>query len=158
MKQKNRKKRGFTLIELLAVIAILAILMMLAASSVIPIIANSSKRAFLIDTQSVLDGARLAYTDAIANGTSSGTSVCISLSALKGRYLEKMDAYEHGSVLVSIDHGVASYSVWLSNDRYQFTNKLDTEITEASIEEIVNVTDQFDRCGGQGSLLSIVSE
>ena len=115
MKQKNRKKRGFTLIELLAVIAILAILMMLAASSVIPIIANSSKRAFLIDTQSVLDGARLAYTDAIANGTSSGTSVCISLSALKGRYLEKMDAYEHGSVQVSISNGVATYHVWLAS-------------------------------------------
>ena len=158
MKQKNRKKRGFTLIELLAVIAILAILMMLAASSVTGIISSSSKRAFAIDAQSVLDAAKLAYTDAILSGKSVGSNYCIPLSTLKGKYLEKMDAYEHGSVLVSIDHGVASYSVWLSNDRYQFTNKLDTEITEASIEEIVNVTDQFDRCGGQGSLLSIVSE
>ena len=154
MKQVFLNRRGFTLIELLAVIAILAVLMMLAASSVTSIISNSSKRAFIIDAQSVLDGAKLAYTDAVSNGLSAGTSICIPLSTLKGKYLEKMDAYGHSSVLVSIDRGVASYSIWIASDRYQFSNVLSSDMTEENVDEVVNVTDQFDRCGGSGSLLS----
>ena len=147
MRQKNLNKRGFTLIELLAVIAILAILMMLAASSVTGIIASSSKRAFAIDAQSVLDAAKLAYTDAILSGKSVGSSYCIPLSTLKGKYLEKMDSYNHGSVQVSISSGVATYHVWLASERYKIAGVTYSNIKEDSVEDASGVDTKFDNCG-----------
>ena len=115
MRQGKLNRKGFTLIELLAVIAILAILMLIASSSVTSIIANSSRKAFVIDAQSIVENAKIAYTDSLLNGTNTGTHFCMSLDYLKGKYVDKINSSYQGSVEIN----VATYKIWLSNGKFQ---------------------------------------
>lgn len=119
MRQRKFNRKGFTLIELLAVIAIMAVLMLIASSSVTSIIANSSRKAFVIDAQSIVENAKIAYTDSLLNGTNTGTHFCMSLDYLKGKYVDKINSTYQGSVEINVTGGVATYRIWLSNGKFQ---------------------------------------
>ncbi len=154
MKHRSLNQKGFTLIELLAVISILAILMLLAASSVTGIIANSSKKAFVIDAQHVVENAQLAYMDVMLTGTQKGTHFCLPLEYLKSTYIERISSKYKGSVEVTVSGTVATYKLWLSNGQYVVSG-VDFDAIEASVktdgEDLDNASSS---CGGSGTLIS----
>lgn len=119
MRQKVLGNRGFTLIELLAVITILAIIMLFAATNVTTVLSNSQKKAFVIDAQSILETAKLAYTDALLNNRANGNKFCMSVDYLKKNgYLEKLGSDISGSVLVDGSGASATYKIWYTNGKY----------------------------------------
>ncbi len=151
MKQRNLNQSGFTLIELLAVISVLAILMLLATSSVTSIIANSAKRAFVIDAQSVVETAKIAYTDTLLSGKLTGTHFCMSLDYLKGQYVDKIASSYTGSVEIAVVGGVATYTLWLSNNKYQVEGAEYSKIEAETKDYTANASTT---CGGNGTLVT----
>ena len=149
MKTKLTNKHGFTLIELLAVISILAVLMLIASGSVISQVNNAQKRAFIIDVNNVVENAKAAYMDSLLNGKLTGNDFCMSLDYLKGKYIDKIGPTYVGSVRISVTNGVATYKVWLSDEKHQINN---VELKDVNDENVSTYTAAAStNCGGQGT-------
>lgn len=139
-------KRGFTLIELLAVITILAIIMLIAARSVTTVIRDAQKNAFDLDAQSVIETAKLAYTEELLNNTLGGnTKICFSVDNLKEHGLEKSATNFTGSVLVDVSGTTAVYTVWLSNGQLKIDGITKDNLTKENTNE--DGTDASTTCG-----------
>jgi len=155
MKHDVINKKGFTLIELLAVISILAILMLVATGSVTSMVSKAQKNAFIIDSQNVVEIAKTAYMDSLLNGTLTGTDFCFSLDYLRTHgFLDKIDSSYKGSVSISIDGttNVATYTLWLSSNKFQITGKTLAEITAENADPYTAVASTT--CNGTGTLVS----
>ncbi|MCI8575858.1 MAG: type II secretion system protein [Bacilli bacterium] len=150
MRKQRLNQRGFTLIELLAVISILAILMLLATSSVTSIIASSSKKAFVIDAQNVVENAKIAYTDSLLNGSTTGTHFCMPLDYLKGKYVDKIGEAYTGSVEINISGGIATYTIWLSNGKFQVEG---AEYSKIEAQTVDFATNASTTCDGNGTIV-----
>ena len=146
MRMQKWNQKGFTLIELLAVISILAILMLLATSSVTSIIASSSKKAFVIDAQSVVENAKIAYTDSLLNGSTTGTHFCMPLD-----YVDKIGASYTGSVEINISGGIATYTLWLSNGKFQVEGAEYSKIEAQTVDFAANASTT---CDGKGTVVT----
>lgn len=123
--------KGFTLIELLAVITILAIIMLLAAQSVTTALTNAQRRSFVIDSQRIVEAAKLAYTDALLNNqTKNANQFCMSVDYLKSHGLEK-NTDVTGSILVDVTNTTAKYKIFLDNGQFLidgvYLDALDTD-------------------------------
>ena len=73
-------KKGFTLIELLAVIVILSILILLAMPSVLRIMENAKKNAFITEAESIIKAAQTQYAENAVN--SAAPKTCYTLAEL----------------------------------------------------------------------------
>ena len=154
-----RNNIGFPLVELLAVIVVLAIVMLIAVTSIGPIMEKARKSAFIDEGISMIDSAKLAYTTAqIDSGSQikSNSTVCFSSAWLKSKgYFSKGegsgdDTYK-GSVLIKYEDGSYSYQYWLYDSAQQLsviaggpTNQNDSIVNKATSEPS-NVT----ACGGE---------
>ena len=124
---KNRK--GFTLIELIAVIVILEVIVLIATTSIGPLITRARKGALGEEGLHMIEAAKYAHKlDEIdeANNIKGSKSICYSL-----KWLNENDYYDKGekegytgSVLIEYDEETKNYSYkfWLSNGTYVFNN------------------------------------
>ncbi len=135
-----KRKAGFTLIELLAVIVILAVLILLAVPSVLKMMDNARKSTFTTEAESFINGAKLAYAQAVLDGS---TQTCFKLTSPgscvgatgananacktaggKWNYTvsefvdKKLTAYS-GSI--KIDAAGSAHQIWVSNGTYSIT-------------------------------------
>ena len=122
-----RNTKGFTLVELLAVIVILAVVMTMAVSMVGPLMARSRKGALGEEGLGLIEQAKQAYQlqQMKPSGAIKSTStVCFSLAWLHNNgFFEKGSENGYtGSVLIKYNSGNYSYSFWISNGTYTFTN------------------------------------
>ncbi len=152
MGSKVLNKKGFTLIELLAVITILAIIMLFAATNVTTVLTNSQKKAFIIDAQSIVETAKLAYTDALLNNKANGNKFCMSVSYLRANgYLEKAGE-ANGSVLVDASGATATYRIWYSNGKYTLSGFNASSLDPGNPPSELSGNNS-DTCGGEGVTL-----
>ena len=114
-------KKGFTLIELLAVIVILAILILLAMPSVLSIMENARKNAFITEAQSFTKAANTKYAQDVLNDPNSETT-CYSIKQLP---VDKDLTDYTGSIQIVTDDGTGkvSYKIWLSNKEFSITGQ-----------------------------------
>ncbi len=124
---KNRK--GFTLVELIAVIVILGVVILIAATSIGPLITRARKGALGEEGLHMIEAAKYAHKlDEIdeANNIKGSKSICYSLKWLnENDYYDKgKDEGYTGSVLIEYDEETKNYSYkfWLSNGTYVFNN------------------------------------
>ena len=150
MKKINSK--GFTLIELLAVIVILAIIMLIAANSVTAALTKAQNKAFIIDTERIVEAAKLAYTDALlSNQTKGSNQFCMSIDYLKNHGLEKNDDQVKGSILVDVSSSTAKYKIYLDNGQYSIKGRYLNGLSEDDLEGGTGSADT--RCGSEGTTL-----
>jgi len=97
------KKNGFTLVELLAVIVVLGIVMVLATTTVLPLMSQSREKAFRTEANGVLQAAetvRDLYTlgelTMPTNSCELGTKMCFTIDDLidSGYYKGDKDTYD----------------------------------------------------------------
>ncbi len=144
-------KKGFTLIELLAIIVILAVVMLIGATAVGPIMTKSRKGALGTEGLGAVDGAKTAYQVEQMNGSFTSTSsVCFDLRYLNSKgYFEKGTGSDNytGSVLVTYEPSTSSYTYtfWISNGTYVFTN---VNVTSYKPDSATDGTSASANCGG----------
>lgn len=139
-------KKGFTLVELLAVIVILAVVMLIAVTSVGPMMEKSRKSSLGTEGLGMIKAAETAFQAEGLKGTkaayTSTSDVCFSLKYLCVMgYFEKgcgSDGYT-GSVLADYNAGNMKYSFWVTNGTYSFGNA--TSETYGDIENTSVVKD-----------------
>lgn len=117
-----RNNKGFTLVELLAVIVILAIVMLIAVTSVGPIMDKARKSAFVDEGLAMVDTARTAYVTEQMDSPDikATTSVCFSTKWLnENGYFSKGETQGYyGSVAVLYNDGKLEYQYWLTDGAY----------------------------------------
>lgn len=148
-----RRKAGFTLIELLAVIVILAVLILLAVPSVLRMMDNARKSTFTTESETIINGAKLAYAQSVLDGNNQTCFKLISPGTCVGATGANADAcktaggkwtYTVGEFIdkklngysgsVKIDASGSSHQIWISNGTYSITAgttgslKLDTTL------------------------------
>jgi len=145
-------QKGFTLIELLAVITILAIIMLLAAQSVTTALTNAQRRSFIIDSERIVEAAKLAYTDALLNNqTKNANQFCMSIAYLKNHGLEKNDDVT-GSILVDVTNATAKYKIFLDNGQFLIDGVYMDALSVDSLKP--GGTTASSTCGGTGTTLT----
>ena len=88
MKIFKKRKKGFTLVELLAVIVVLAVVILIAVTAVIPRMNSARKKALVDEALMYLNAAKESY--AFGDGVE-GSSSCINVNDLNGKYISKSD-------------------------------------------------------------------
>jgi len=126
-------KKGFTLVELLAVIVVLGIVMVLATTTVLPLMQKSQKSALATEANSLVEAASQVVSlvsigeyDGTYNGkTASDYSdgYCFTVTDLVNAGLwKKTDTTEYaGFVIVKKSDNNYTYSVSLNNGTYAVT-------------------------------------
>ena len=140
MRKINRK--GFTLIELLAVIVVLAIVMVLAASTILPYMANARKDAFAVEANTLKESAAQAMSlkaigsvkdnfepiEETVDGKTVITGYCFTVENLKNLGLFKKDDTNYaGTVIVDISNSAYTYTVNMKNTEFYVTKTGDVE-------------------------------
>lgn len=152
MKHVVGNKKGFTLIELLAVITILAIIMLLAANSVTAALTKAQKKSFIIDSERIVEAAKLAYTDALlSNQTKGANQFCMSIDYLRNHGLEKNDERVKGSILVDVSNATAKYKIYLDNGQFHIDGVLLSALSEDNLTAGTGSADT--KCGNEGTVL-----
>lgn len=115
-----KNKKGFTLIELLAVIVVLAILILLASNNYLSQLDRARKNALAIEGNTLINAAKQAYETAILESRITSGSACFSLEYLyqEGIYSKGSKNNYTGSVLVSFDDKIPTYTFWISNGTF----------------------------------------
>lgn len=150
--RKYNNQNGFTLIELLAVITILAIIMLFAAQSVTSALNKAQRRAFIIDAERIVEAAKLAYTDALLeNKTKGSTTFCMDIDYLKNHGMEKNGEIS-GSILVDVSQPTAKYRIYLDNGQLQINGAY---LHELSDEDLIPASSSGAdmTCGNTGTVL-----
>lgn len=141
-----KNKKGFTLVELLAVIVILATILLIAGTTVGPLMEKSKKNALSTEGKQLAQAGLAAYKVELGEGAfKSNGNVCFSMKYLceNGYYTKGCpssgDNYS-GSVLVVYSAVDEDYSTvyWIGNGTYAFegvNTKYDGEIDAISIDE-----------------------
>ncbi len=148
MGKTKLNKKGFTLIELLAVIVILAILILLAMPSVLNIMENARKNAFITEAQSFVKAANTKYAQNVLDKTED--DLCYDITDLP---VDKDFNGYSGSIKVAIDKdtGKATYTIWLSNGDYSIENKKSTELKAEELGTAETVSNACDNSSGGGA-------
>ena len=146
MKYINFKnKKGFTLIELLAVIVILAILILLAMPSVLKIMENAKKNAFVTEAESIIKAAQTQYAENAVNSASPKN--CYTVNELP---LEKdMQAANYkGFVKITFDaaNNKATYTISLTNGTYQIQSKTLEDLGKDGAKDITSGNSVTSNC------------
>lgn len=144
----NRK--GFTLVELLAVIVILAIVMLIAITSVGPLMEKSRKNA--LGDEGIALSKSIAY---VVNFDPSQKfmkeNTCVSLSYLYENEIFSKGAPEgyDGSVYVSYNHekGKYEYRYWLTNGTYAYMGVTQDEFNDEHAVDYIKGT-PINNCSG----------
>lgn len=150
MKCKSLNQKGFTLIELLAVITILAIIMLFAATGVTTALTSSQKKAFVIDSQKIIETAKLAYMDALLDGTKkTGNSYCFNIKTdlIDKGYLEKTGNSITGSVKVDGSGDTVKYTLWYSNGKYSVNGITSDKLDTSNMPDLGNDSNANSKCG-----------
>lgn len=86
-----KNKKGFTLIELLAVIVVLAVIMMIATTSVVPLITDSRLGGFASTANTVLSTVEtVVLADEIKGGNATSTKCYDVVDLINDNYLDKI--------------------------------------------------------------------
>ena len=119
MKKMLKNSKGFTLVELLAVIVVLAVIILIAMPAVMSSMDKARKNALLTEVSEITKVAQTAYaSDSMGTGI---TEICYNLDYLvKEGYLDKNLENYTGEVFLSIDNGVVTASVDISNGIYRY--------------------------------------
>lgn len=142
MGNTKSNKKGFTLIELLAVIVILAILILLAMPSVLNIMENARKNAFVTEAQSFVKAANTKYAQNILDNKND--NLCYKIEDLP---VDKDFTGYSGSIKINVDKdGKATYKIWLSNGDYSITNKDATGLNAEKLDS-TPVAAANEKCG-----------
>lgn len=136
-----KNEHGFTLIELLAVIVVLAIVMLIAATAVLPRMAEARRQVFAIEANNIIETAQTYFMNNSLTGTGGqglpndpSTVRCITITKLIEDGVLKQDKSKaSGKVLVkkkSKDSDVYLYAIWYTNGKLMVTGKgLDAQKT-----------------------------
>ena len=137
------EKKGFTLIELLAVIVVLAIVAIVGYSTILPLLGNTRRNAFLSEANYAVDAAsravsvlQLGSMSASDLGTNSRGAAnangeykyCFTVKALAdaGLYNKEeakaTDAAFKGRILVVPSGNTFTYTVTMTNGTYQISS------------------------------------
>ena len=134
-----KNEHGFTLIELLAVIVVLAIVMLIAATAVLPRMAEARRQVFAIEANNIIETAQTYFMNNSLTGTSGdglpndpNTVRCISIKDLIEDGVLKQDKTKaSGKVLVkrkAANSDVYLYAIWYTNGKLMVEGKgLDAE-------------------------------
>lgn len=134
-----KNEHGFTLIELLAVIVVLAIVMLIAATAVLPRMAEARRQVFAIEANNIIETAQTYFMNNSLTGTSGdglpndpNTVRCITIKDLIEDGVLKQDKTKaSGKVLVkrkAANSDVYLYAIWYTNGKLMVEGKgLDAE-------------------------------
>ena len=134
-----KNKKGFTLVELLAVIVILAVLVLLAVPSVIKMLDNTKKNAFIVEAENIIKAGKNAYASDMLN--SEITDGCYALSDLS-EYVDKNFEGYGGSVYIDSENN--SDRVWLSDGKYIIAGSYSGNIEVVTLTNEVTAPDDCD--------------
>ena len=129
-----KNEHGFTLIELLAVIVVLAIVMLIAATAVLPRMAEARRQVFAIEANNIIETAQTYFMNNSLTGTGGqglpndpSTVRCITITKLIEDGVLKQDKTKaSGKVLEkkkSKDSDVYLYAIWYTNGKLMVTGK-----------------------------------
>ena len=134
-----KNEHGFTIIELLAVIVVLAIVMLIAATAVLPRMAEARRQVFAIEANNIIETAQTYFMNNSLTGTSGdglpndpNTVRCITIKDLIEDGVLKQDKTKaSGKVLVkrkAANSDVYLYAIWYTNGKLMVEGKgLDAE-------------------------------
>ena len=112
-----KNEHGFTLIELLAVIVVLAIVMLIAATAVLPRMAEARRQVFAIEANNIIETAQTYFMNNSLTGTG-------------GQGLPNDPSTVRCITITKLIEDVYLYAIWYTNGKLMVTGKgLDAQKT-----------------------------
>lgn len=128
--KKALRKNGFTLIELLAVIVVLSIVMLIAATAVLPRMAEARKQVFALEANSAIEAAQTYFTNNSLSGDfdaktlpvdNGGTTNVKIGDLITGGFFKAKTDYV-GCVTVTKSGNIYTYKISMTNGKLNVKN------------------------------------